>query len=474
MLNFPSLIELSNGMTLGAAQLNNYKMALEYLLGESHATTPLTHSPTAAATLSTSYETLWRGYLYHTDDTVAWCIRAQTDQGGAQSWYCQLVCVDGGGSEHVVASSNGTHSSPAWGVWTGTANIASLGLTKGKVYEWRVKAQVSASTYHTYVEVWRVAERGVVTGWVAPHNFADGTTSDAAHFNTWKSALEALYNGVVSPVVPTTMTEPHILINNPNYATYTRGVWRYRPNGLSIALHGHQEHAFSGRRMQWRAVLRDTADHQAVVWESAVITPTGLPDWWWSPNIDLTSGAAASALAAAGITLSFGSYYRLDLEVKTIQDPGDTDPLVLDRACLARISSGAPAGGWVTPHAWKHGDTDVRESWLDPYSNDLTMLYSGGEILWGETPAVTIYPGPSTDMWAFSGRHCRRWLAYRYADGQSPTIWYGNGFTHSYALPSAGPNTWISFDTEAVRLPVGGAFCVTGVVSAFECDAVVS
>jgi len=212
----------------------------------------------------------------------------------------------------------------------------------------------------------------------------------------------------------------------------------------------------------------DTAGNVADVYESGDLGTTGGVEEQVQ-EIDLTSGDAAAALAAAGITLTVGNLYRCAIRMKRT-DEGDYEVLDMYGGMMIRTSQGTPDGLWVMPKLWTHLDTDVGPTNLNAYWTDLTLLYSGGEELFGDTP-VLCYP-PTAGTWgrALHGIHRKRWLHYRCLDSDdAPRLYYGTNHTNSQTL-TAGSG-WQTYDLEQIAgLPYGATYWLSRTLVAFEAD----
>ena len=96
------------------------------------------------------------------------------------------------------------------------------------------------------------------------------------------------------------------------------------------------------------------------------------------------------------------------------------------------------------------------------------QLYAGGaEELWSDSHGAAYVAGQDRPC---SGVHLKRYLNYRCAAGETPTLLYGAGFAEEYGLPTG--DGWLGFDLSTVGLPAGGAYYVANVEAAFEADGI--
>lgn len=466
MIPFPTIPEVENGQTLSAGQLNAYKSALEWLLAESHAPEALAGQMVEYSTNSTSSNNVvWEGYLYHQRDTLYYRLEGVEEGGGAgDSWNVRIDYYGNDSAWHtlVTLSVQGNW----WQAREGTVSLASASMTVGRLIHYRIRFWCGDDDHWSKLRIWTIAERGAVTGWATPPTFA-ATTSSAAQLNTLRTDCNALHAGVVSPIAPlfaSYHTSGRIEGDgDTSWHGFYAGIYRYRPERLSA---GVQWYLWSTKPAQWRLRLRDTAGREATIYTSPEIQ--GASAYRWSTaEIDLTTGDAAAALTAAGITLSRGSYYRVILQMRKAEGTGHV--LTVNGAFITRVSSGTPAGGWQALKLWAHGNNDVSPANLNKFSTDLTMLYSGGEQLWGECPAIWY----NTGMHRMGGRHRKRWLNYvRKSSSNTPSIHYGVNFATGEDLPNQAG--WLRYDMTQLGVPWGGAYVLEDVACAFESDEVIA
>jgi hypothetical protein len=244
---------------------------------------------------------------------------------------------------------------------------------------------------------------------------------------------------------------------------YTHFAYRYRPNGLTVGVWGKVGGSVGSSSWTWRVAFADSAGNEAVVYTSGDIDPADDYEYQ-TTDIDLTAGAAATALAAAGITLTFGSGYLITIEAKRNTDDY---PLYLRWGLCLRTSTGAAGGSWADNKLWAHLDTDVGPTQLNKIRADLLELYTGGaEELWGENHAVRT----EDDDRPHSGTHLKRYLNYICAPDETPVLLYGDDFGEEYSLPTGVG--WLGFDLSTVGLTPGMAYYVNDAAAAFEADGI--
>jgi len=465
VIPFPRIPEVAGGQVVGETYLMLLGRATDHLLGESHAAVAAPHATATLSRQEATYGDVGGGatyYLYHASDTLAyWFIAGNTSAG--KTWYIHLDYYGDDDAWHTAGEWSGTDS-PSTQV--GTLDLsAETQITVGKIYQWRWQAKTSDASYYTTLQVRFLAARTAVSGWTAPPTFA-AATSDYADCNILRTDLNALYTGVVPSVNPLGMSEgakEHIHTQD-TYQAYSRFAYRYRPDGLYCAVWGMIGGA---QTWYWRVMFADAAGNEAEVYESSELAASG--DYVaQSTTIDLTSGAPAAALAAAGITLTLGNGYLVTIEAKRTSSD---QTLYLKNAMVVRTSTGTPDGDWDVPELWAEGDTDLGPTGMNKFSTDLALLYSGGdEELWGDHHAARSLDNDN----AYGGVHRKRWLVYRAVEGETPKLLYGSGYATEYGLPTCAAGAgeqWLSFDLRGLSgLAMGAYYYVTDAGAAWESD----
>jgi len=241
-----------------------------------------------------------------------------------------------------------------------------------------------------------------------------------------------------------------------------RAVYRYRGNKLRVAVAGS---AWSDTTWKWRVVFDrgNLPETTAIVYTSAEIAGDEAVEpeeyTWHEAVIDLTTGDAAAAIAAAGIPMNRGVWRIIRVEFYSDGVAGRAWAI---GASIARESDGVPGAGYAVPAIWDQGDQDIGPTKLQVYSDDLTALYSGSEALFFDSPAVSYVE----NGWGYTFVHRSRYLWYLAPDGG--TLYYGAGLDQTYSLPAS--TAWVHIDLETIAIPYGGTYWAYGVESCMEAD----
>jgi len=469
---FPVITALAD-QALGAAQLKSYKTAIEFLLGLSHATFSCEYCGKASVDVyQGDYQTIREWYMEHVTETLYRKLWVATDYGNAVdrewSYVIQVYKTD---TWIDVVEESGTNN--AYEEKSGTTDITAHALTVGTAYHWRLRVKVSVQgepeDCHVKCIPWSIRENGAVAGWQAPHTFT-ADTSDKAHFNDWRTDLLAL-KAAISPIgIPSANPEQMTVTAEPgNWEVYDHWCYRYRPESLQIVIQGSQQ-VSTGEDDRWwrfRVLFQDDttpAPKEAVIYTGEEQDGQGHDNFTWDNQvIDLTSGDAATALTAAGITLTLGNWYRIIIEC----DRGVNDQVALIRhVFVLRVSDGTPDGSWTAMNSWAHGDTDLGPTELNKYSADLVLLYSGAEADFRQTIATCVGYGASPMGYTFI--HRKRWLHYLAPDSIIMFWPYERAETHS---PPTGDD-WQVFDLDSIDVLYGSIYFVEGAISCYESDEV--
>ena len=479
-IQFPVIPQLYDGMAVSATTIDKgHNSGLRYILGESHAPQP------ASAWLeehraNTDHYTVCSVFLYHTSLTVRYNLKIRVTVNG-QTYYYRIHALDKDSvwrtmkDGSAVNDTNYVYLSADIDIANAEgANNYTANFPLDKIYEWQFQIKTSDGGYETYIEVWGVFCREVVSAgsWQAPHDFAL-EVSAAAHFNDIRTDINLLRDQL-SPIVPfsfcrnlATATKDD---NNEN--AFVMGVYRYRPESLYGVIKVEFEAVGDNFRLYVRLI--DSAGNNAKVYESANIASTGHDQVVETavgaiPYVDLTAGDAAAAITAAGITLTFGSYYRLIIGIQR-QAGGAGQAYAMEFGAIARTSSGTPHKWWYPLEEWAEGDTDFGPSHLNKMRLNLLQFYTGGtDVMWGESPCtMKWYPTISTRV--LSTVHRKRWLVYHVYSGTDPIkVWYGDDYDDSFELPVT--SGWLNKDLTELPIPWGSYYHITGNCDgAFECD----
>ena len=468
---FPALPEIASGQVFSAAVMKHaHKAAIEYLLGESHATFPLAHvRPASTDVYQTTNQTIWEAWALHTSQTAFYRLEIKVNYGNAidRTWrYTIQVSVDGGTTWQNVQEETGTQNT--YQLKEGEVDVTALGLTVGQVYRWRLQVAVVNNPTPADTSVhcipWAIGTRRAVTGWVAPPTFT-AAVSNPAHANTLASDAQALYTALSPTAGATSQAAKTEVIFPGAWTELTRAVYRYRQGRIRVAVAGS---AWADTTWQWRVKV-ETSAASAVVYTSAQIAgdeALEAEEYDWTTHqetIDLawTGGAAYAALTAAGITLTHGAWYRVVVEIDT---PGAAGRAWGIGAMIERLTNlnATPLAGYTVPHVWSHGDQDVGPTHLNVYSADLTALYSGAEALHYDAPAVDVV----ANGWGQTLVHRKRYLRYLATEGA--TLRHGAGLSESVGLQAA--TGWTYLDLETTGLAYGTSYWVEGAEACMEAD----
>lgn len=460
---FPQAPVLQDGMTVSSASINAHNQGLLYVLGASHCPTPASAWHAQTDIYQSDYVTACEFWLYQPTFNIHYLALVSNDSAGKTA-YWRLQALDKNSAWQTMIEENGV-----WDVYTVRENDLDVdALHSGlfpidKMYRWRFQVKTSDESYHTKIQAWGVFCREAIAGWQAPHDFG-AEVSAASHFNDIRTDLNLLRDQLPTAVPFTNSLNTGTTYDDNDEHTFVKGVYRYRPNSL----YGAIKLRFSGTGSNFRLFinLSDTAGNTAKVYESGNIASKDA-DQLVDATVDLTAGAAAAALTAAGIALTLGNYYAISAGIER-QDGSVSYKLL--RTVLAKVSDGVPHGTWAEPNEWAEGDTDFGPTHLDKFKTDLEMFYIGGdEVMFGETPpCMYTYIGQAT--YNFGGIHRKRWLAYHPRSGKTPAIEYGDDYDESYELSTE--SGWQHFDLAQLTIPWGGYYIVYGVEGCFETDSV--
>lgn len=460
-------------MAVSAATIDKgHNSGLYYILGESHASMPAgpwhhEHRD------EDSWYNVCSVFLYHTSLTVWYGLNIKVDEVG-ENWNYEISAyTDEDEHWHVMKTASAANDT-TYDWESGVIDIADTpegDLTAlfplNKIYEWRFRIERDESEhYWVHIDVWGLFCREAIADWNTPHTFMADEASAEEHFNDIREDLNWLRDQL-SPIVPFSFcrnTATGWKDDDAEYA-FIIGVYRYRPESLYGMIKVEFEYTGENFRLYMRVI--DTAGNDAKVYESGNIASTG-HDQVVEATVDLTTGDAATALTAAGITLTLGNYYRILVGIQ--EQEGDVN-YRMEFGVIARVSSGTPHASWVAPEEWAESDTDFGPTRLNRMKTDLELFYTGGgEVMWGESPSVLKwYPTISTRV--LSTIHRKRWLLYHvYSDGTGPIkLWYGDDYDVSYELPDG--EGWLNFDLTQLPIPWGSWYHLVGNTDgAFECD----
>ena len=476
---FPLIPEMESGQVFSAAIMRyTHKAAIEYLLGESHASFAVPHVRTPSTDVYQSeYQTIWELLGYHASHTLYYKLAVKINYGNAidREWHYRIqVSPDLGATWYTAREATGTDNTyqdedgavDLSAVADGGGGFLTDHLNVGGLYKWRLQVKCGnmpdPADCTVHLVPWGIGTRKAVSGWAAPPTFAAGA-SDAADANVLRADANALYAALPQATPGTAQPWYTIVSFTETWTELSRVAYRYRGDQLRVAVAAS---GWGNETWQWRASLQDEAGNSAVIHTSAEIWGDEALDAdayaWDTATVTLTAGDAATAIAAAGITLTAGEWYRVVVEIYTTASPGRVWGF---GTRVDRLSSGALGGDYAVPHLWAHGDTDIGPTNLNVYSDDLTALYSGSEALGLDVPFVDVVENSA----GVSLVHRKRYL-YAF-DASGASIRYGAGYATTYSLTDAA-DAWGWVDLEAVGVPYGAAYWVSGVSGAVESDAV--
>lgn len=477
---FPSIPVVEDGQAFSASLFKDgYKAGIEALLGESHGSFALRHvRPESADVYQTTWpvdpevgQSIWKTWVRLTSFTFYYKLFLRQNSGnGALHYYWRFILYDYGTEEwYTIASGDGTDTSYANAESTADLETVSDGdggyvadhLAIGNIYKVYLQLKTETEAYNALCIPWEIGTRGAVSGWTAPPTFA-AEESDAADVNIWRTDLNALHDALSGTNVPTAQPEKTFIATTETWQELMRAVYRYRKNKIRVAVAGS---AWSDTTWQWRVVIYTAAlgGASAVVYTSEEITGDEAEEaeeyTWHEAVIDLTTGDAATAIAAAGFVLTRGVYRRIAIEFYSDGVAGRAWAI---GASIVRESDGVPGAGYGVPAIWEQGDQDIGPTKLNVYSGDLTALYSGSEALFFDSPAVSYVE----NGYGYTFVHRSRYLWYLAPDGG--TLYYGAGLADTYSLPAS--TAWVHVDLETIDIPYGGTYWAYGVESCLEAD----
>ena len=448
--------ELEAGV-VGASTLNLYSNALNWLLGESHASYSVARMNSSFSTTETTASGQETRYLFHVTPLLYYAIALKIPNG--QTATCTFY-------DEVAEAALGTvtSTSATWELKLGTIDISAhctaAGYAVGDVLTIRVKLHTSSAGSAAQLYVFSFGERGVTTGWAPLPAFTDETQSDVADFNAVRTNLDILQDAMTSPVNGLMTDAARKNINTSDaWEDVCRMAYRYRGDALSVTVEGK---GGGENGWQYRLISCPASNPTA---DTVLIT-----GGWNAGTADYILDTDVIDMSAAGLTV--GAWYMLRLQVQRDASPRCT----IRRVWAIRTSAGTPLGSWVVPNQWAHGNTTINETQLTKWTTDLTELYTGGyEELWGDTPAILPAPGVAEgdrEDRTFTGVHRKRWLIVKSHAGEDPILRYGTNMAETHSLSVDDSLTWQQYDLDTTEMPVGGYYAVTQCDVAFECDEV--
>jgi hypothetical protein len=463
MISFPTIPEVETGQVLSATVLNSYHKGVRHLLGRSHEPVTLQHCHTSA-TYFTSWKRMYSWWLPYRGDRISYHYTLSTSNAGKIA-YLELRYVGDDTNEHVVLADDTTGDTTGAGVFTAGVDYGTS-MTAGTVYEWRLYAKGDDGSNNSVVNWWELSSyTNAVTGWVTPPTIVASATSAAADLNKFRTDINALKTyrldvakGLsVAPAIKYTS-------GSTSWIEAARFCYRYRPESLRANVYCEMTPGvgvywqYRVSAMEWGGASFTVLYTQATSTKFSNVTTGG--EWGVEAAIDVGAGLVGVAL---------GDWVQIKIEILS-SAPGN---LSCNGYYLNRYSTGTPAAGWQALTDWAEGDADAGPTNLNKISTDLTMLYaSGAEELWGYTHATgmggnTVDDGDANQL-RHSGVHLHRWLHYKPASGETPTVYYGPNLTRTLTLGTE--SGWQAFDLQGSELAPGAVYQLTGCEGAFEDD----
>jgi hypothetical protein len=462
MITFPTIPEVETGQVLSATVLNSYHKGVRHLLGRSHEPIVLQHCA-SVRTYYTDWKRMYSWWLPYRGDRISYHYKLSTSNAGKTA-YLELRYVGDDSAEHTVISDSTTGIKRASGSKSAPADYGTS-MTAGQVYEWRLYAKGEDGSNNSEVKWWELSSyTSAVTGWVTPPTIVGSATSAAADLNKFRTDINALKTYRLD-VTKGLMVAPAIkhTSGSTSWIEAARFCYRYRPESLRANVYCDMTPSpgvywqYRVSAMEWGGGSFTVLYTQATGTKYSNFTAGG--EWGVEAAIDVGAGLAGVAL---------GDWVQVKVEIKA----SAATNLSCKGYYLNRYSAGTPAAGWQALTDWAEGDADAGPTNLNKISTDLTMLYSGAEVLWGYTSACgmggnTVDDGNANQK-KHSGVHLHRWLHYKPASGETPTVWYGPNLTRTLTLGTE--SGWQAFDLAGSEVAPGSVYELTGCEGAFEDD----
>ncbi len=463
MITFPFIAPAFDGMALSAGQLNVYKQALEYLLGEGHAPICL-----ECADEHSHYEgesdaqPVWDGYIYHLLDNLHFTARFRHDYGEPteKRWHARLQVYDDTKVWKDAWSHEGGNSLNWHNIDVGIALSPAIAtMTKGKFYRWRVLTWVSNDgEMHVESQVWTVGELqdALPAVWVAPPIFSG--VSAAAQLEALRTDLQNLKALRTAPIVSHTATPTLTLTTDHGWHTLLAGAYRYVPDGLTLGIYYQQGGSNADTNFEYRVLMQTFTGAEQTVVPATLVNCNTDSKRWLEQEVTF-SGITEPARRAP---------CRLLLQIA--KGNGSDHQLSVKAGLMARRSSGTPAAGWQTIDPFGHGGTNASPLNMGRFSTDLQMLYDGAEALELYIPACR---GQSfLDTKQQTGIHRKRFLIYRHNENKSPRLYWGENLSENANL-KVRSDKWNCQDLAQQQLPWGACYYIEDCNVSFESDEVI-
>lgn len=473
---FPNIPTFANGV-LGATHLNALKNGLDYLLGISHGPFCASYCAdyrTDESEIRCDTTTYWDthyyyGYIYPGDLGKArlfYSFWAKSEE----TYYIRLQVYNDGSTWQDVFEISAANAS--WTRHEGTVSLASLSLTAGYIYRFRIQIKSSQNGKTSWFQIWYLAIQQSYDSLATNPTFTNGATSGATAFNTLRSNLLALKARLPTALALTPMPVKTSYADTSTHI-YFSAAYRYRPDTLYCKVRSRT----SWTEWNWTIQFYSAPETSVALYTRSNISPTYDTPTWYSQEIDLTSEPYASLLSGAGISLTTGTVYKVRYYFRKPSSAGSV--VQLQGAGLYRKNTAkTPGGSWTVIAPFSEGDTNVGATKLNKFGTDIAELDTGGsEELWTDLPlnidatvTTSNYQTSSDENFGFSGIFAKRWLVYMVSDIEepAPAIHYGANLEKRETLST--DEGWQSFDLRSTDIPVGTFLAVQNVRHAFLSD----
>jgi hypothetical protein len=232
-INYTAPPTFSNGATLTAAQINTLRTGLSEL----ETAWAMPHTPNILARLGSpgagnGYQvdpggtspTVFRGFFYHTHNTLRYRIRHGTSVKKVLSKiYVNNVDITGTDLRHATTDYTAT----------GTYDLSGLGLTLGNFYEIETTVNVSGTSDNARVFQWmyQLTQESGASVTPPPVWAHGGTNVTHTNLNRYSTIIDAIHPGSASKNAPLFYEQPALQLDTTGYRYYIqhRRKWlRYR------------------------------------------------------------------------------------------------------------------------------------------------------------------------------------------------------------------------------------------------------
>jgi hypothetical protein len=230
-INYTTPPTFSNGNTLTVAQMNTLRTCLLEL----ETATDMPHTPNilgraGAPGMGHGIEksqgggasVVWRGFFYHTHNTLAYRIRHGTEAKSVAT----NIYYNGSHVVNLGLATRDTYSEDA-------VDLSGLGLTRGNFYECYTTLGLSGTSATVRVFQWvlKMEERSSVVTTAPPEWIHGGTNISATNMNAYSDTINLIHPGASSPTAPLFYEQPALKLDTSGYRYYIqhrRPYLRYR------------------------------------------------------------------------------------------------------------------------------------------------------------------------------------------------------------------------------------------------------